>query len=58
MENAITLTMDEIHAIRDEHSKRTKDMGFEEYKKLLDEEIAPTLLALSHAKEALKEVEL
>jgi len=46
----ITLTLDEIHAIREEHSKRTKDMNFDEYKKLLDAEIAPTLLALERAK--------
>ena len=57
MENTITLTMDEIHAIRAEHSQRTKDMGFEEYRKLLDAEIAPALLALNRAKTALKKAE-
>ena len=57
MENTITLTIDEIHAIRDEHSRKTKDMGFEEYRKLLDMEIEPTLLALDRAKTALKEAE-
>ena len=53
MEN-ITLTLDEIHAIREEHSKNTKDMDFDEYKKLLDAEIAPTLLALEQAKKMLR----
>lgn len=57
MENTITLTMDEIHTIREEHSRRTKDMNFEEYRKLLDAEIAPTLLALNRAKAALKGTE-
>ncbi len=51
MEN-ITLTIDEIHSIREEHSQRTKELSFGEYRKLLDAEIAPTLLALAHAKEA------
>lgn len=50
MEN-ITLTIDEIHAIREEHSEKTKDMDFNEYRTILDAEIAPTLLALAHAKE-------
>lgn len=53
MEN-ITLTIDEIHAIREEHSRKTKDMEFDEYKKLLDAEIAPTLLVLDRAKKALQ----
>ncbi len=47
----ITLTIDEIHAIREEHSKKTKDISFDEYRKILDAEIAPTLLALARAKE-------
>lgn len=54
MEN-IALTIDEIHAIREEHSQKTKDMDFNEYKKMLDAEIAPTLLALDQAKKALRE---
>lgn len=53
MEN-ITLTIDEIHAIRQEHSQRTKNMNFDEYQKLLDMEIAPALLALDRAKKQLK----
>lgn len=53
MEN-ITLTIDEIHTIREEHSKKTKDMDFDEYKKLLDAEIAPMLLALDCAKKSLQ----
>ena len=44
MENTITLTIDEIHAIRDEYSKRTKDMEFEEYRKSLDAELPPRSL--------------
>lgn len=51
MEN-ITLTIDEIHAIREEHSKKTKDLDFDEYKKLLDSEIAPVLLMLNRIKNA------
>lgn len=51
MEN-ITLTIDEIHAIREEHSRKTKEMDFTEYRKLLDAEIAPMLLALAQAKES------
>ncbi len=46
MENNITLTNDEIHAIRVEHSERTKNLSFEEYKRQLDAEIAPTLRKL------------
>lgn len=49
----ITLTIDEIHAIREEHSRITKNMPFDEYRNFLDSEIASTLLALEHAKEAL-----
>lgn len=40
MKNNITLTNDEIHAIRMEHSERTKHLPFEEYKRQLDAEIA------------------
>lgn len=50
MEN-IMLTIDEIHSIREEHSKKTRKLNFDEYRRLLDAEIAPTLLALAHAKE-------
>lgn len=51
MEN-ITLTIDEIHSIRKEHSQKTRNLSFEEYRKLLDDEIAPALLTLARAKEA------
>lgn len=51
----ITLTIDEIHAIREEHSRKTGDMDFDEYKRQLDAEIAPVLLELSRAKEAYKQ---
>jgi hypothetical protein len=47
----ITLTIDEIHSIREEHSQRTEKLNFEEYRRLLDAEIAPVLLVLAHAKE-------
>lgn len=50
MEN-ITLTIDEIHSIREDHCRKTKDMNFDEYKKVLDTETAPILLFLKHAKE-------
>lgn len=50
MENNITLTIDEIHAIRKEHSDRTKDLPASEYIKLLDEEAAPVRLAIERIK--------
>lgn len=50
MTDNITLTIDEIHAIRAEHYEKTKDMSFDEYKKSLDAEIAPILLILNKAK--------
>ena len=53
MNDGITLTIDEIHAIRKAHSEKTKDMDFDEYKKLLDAETAPVRLALEHAKKQL-----
>lgn len=43
VENNITLTNDEIHTIRMEHSEKTRNLPFEKYKRLLDAEIAPTL---------------
>ena len=52
MENNITLTIDEIHAIRAEHSERTKNLSFDEYRKLLDDEIAPALRWLEESKKA------
>lgn len=50
MANNITLTIDEIHAIRAEHYEKTKDMDFDEYKKSLNAEIAPILVLLNKAK--------
>ena len=50
MKNNITLTNDEIHAIRVEHSEETKNLPFEEYKRRLDSEIAPTLRILEELK--------
>lgn len=50
MGNNIMLTNDEIHTIRMEHSEKTKDMPFEEYKRHLDAEIAPTLRRLKELK--------
>jgi hypothetical protein len=52
MENNITLTIDEIHAIRVEHSEITKDLPFAEYRKQLDDEIAPALHMLEEMKKA------
>lgn len=52
MENNIMLTNDEIHAIRVEHSERTKNLPFEEYKRQLDSEIAPTLHRLEKLKKS------
>ncbi len=46
------LTNDEIHAIRIEHSERTKNLPFEEYKRQLDSEIAPTLHRLEKLKKS------
>ena len=50
MTDNITLTIDEIHAIRSEHYEKTKDMSFDEYKKSLDAEIAPIMLILNAKK--------
>ncbi len=50
MKNTITLTIDEIHTIREEHSRKTSGLPFDEYKKLLDAEIAPVLLTLNQLK--------
>lgn len=52
MENNITLTNDEIHAIRVENSKKRKNMSFYEYRKQLDAEIAPALRMLEEMKKA------
>lgn len=49
--NNITLTIDEIHSIREEHYQETKNMCFAEYKRHLDAEIAPVLLILNRTKE-------
>ena len=48
----ITLTVDEIHKIREEYYERTKDMSFEEYKIDLKSEIAPILESIRKLKEA------
>lgn len=56
MENNITLTIDEIHAIRKEHSERTKDLPTDEYVRLLDEETAAIRLALERARADRKSV--
>jgi len=50
MENSITLTNDEIHTIRVENSKKRERMGFREYQKQLEEEIAPALQMLEEMK--------
>lgn len=46
MDNNITLTNDEIHAIRVEHSNKTKNLSSEEYRKLLETESAPVRSAI------------
>ncbi len=48
--NNITLTIDEIHAIRKEHSACTKDLSNDEYYRLLEEEATPVRLALERIK--------
>lgn len=50
MDKNITLTVDEIHKIREEHYEKTKDMSFEEYKADLKSEIAPVLEMLESKK--------
>lgn len=50
MNDNITLTIDEIHTIRKEHSERTKDLSANEYVKLLDKEAAPVRLAIERIK--------
>lgn len=53
MNRNISLTIDEIHTIRNEHSTRTKDLPNDEYYRLLEEEAAPVRVALEHAKSQL-----
>ena len=50
MNHNITLTMDELHAIRKEHSARTRNLPNDEYCRLLEEEATPVRLALERAK--------
>lgn len=52
----ISLTIDEIHTIRKEHSDRTKDLPNDEYYRLLEEEAAPVRTALERAKSQLAKV--
>lgn len=46
MENNITLTNDEIHAIRVEHSEKTRNLSSEEYRKFIEIEVAPIRSAI------------
>jgi len=46
MDNNITLTNDEIHAMRVEHSRKTNNLSSEEYMKLLEAESAPVRSAI------------
>ncbi|MCI9078331.1 MAG: hypothetical protein HFH68_05305 [Lachnospiraceae bacterium] len=55
MNDNIALTIDEIHAIRAEHSERTKNLPYDEYHILLEEEAAPVRLALERAKAKVKQ---
>lgn len=50
MNQNISLTIDEIHAIRREHSSYTENMPNDEYRKYLEAEAAPIRLALEQAK--------
>lgn len=50
MSENITLTIEEIHKIREEHYEKTKAMPFDEYQKNLKAEIAPFLVMLNNAK--------
>lgn len=50
MAENITLTIEEIHKIREEHYEKTKAMPFDEYQKDLKAEIAPFLVMLNNAK--------
>lgn len=54
MNKSITLTVDEIHKIREEHYEKTKNMSFEEYKAELKTEIAPVLEMLESIRERKK----
>lgn len=56
MKKNITLTIDEIHTIREDHFEKTNGLSFEEYKKLLNDEIASTLLLLRQKKGLLNTV--
>lgn len=56
MNQDITLTIDEIHAIRKEHSTRTKNLPNDEYRKYLEEEATPVRLALERAKKQYMEM--
>lgn len=56
MNRNISLTIDEIHTIRKEHSDRTKDLPNDEYYRLLEEEAAPVRTALERAKSQLAKV--
>lgn len=50
MNKNITLTIDELRVIREEHSARTKNLPNDEYRKYLEEEAAPIRLAIERAK--------
>lgn len=56
MNRNISLTIDEIHTIRKEHSDRTKDLPNDEYYRLLEEEAAPVRTAIERAKSQLAKV--
>ncbi len=50
------LTIDEIHAIREEHSALTKNLSSAEYAKRLEEETAPIRLELERLKKEYAEL--
>lgn len=47
----VTLTIDEIHEIREEHCRKTGGMSYDEYRKSLDAETADVLRRLSRMRE-------
>lgn len=47
----VTLTIDEIHEIREEHCRKTGGMDYEEYRRSLDAETTDVLRRLARMRE-------